>query len=129
MIVQVFGRFEAASAGVSGRRGERHMFSHGGIRNLVLNGARGPVGRLPRRRAARREVDVAAKGALVGILLLFERIVVVGQKTFRSGDVDLPLLLGHHLFPANVPGVGAVGHILHIEVGFFLHQLGIGGKI
>jgi len=108
MFVQVFGRFEVEAARMSRRGAEGHVFRHGGVRHFVLNRARRPVRRLPLAYAAGRKLDVAAKGALIGVIFLLKCVIVIRQKTFRSRHIDLSFELFHQHVPAGVPRVGAV---------------------
>ena len=129
MLLQMLGRMEVDSTGVSHCRRKRHVLHQGCIGRLVLNSPRNSIMRLPGLRSTLRQVNVTAQCALAGLGPLPECIVVVAQKTLRSRNIDVPFVLGHHLIPPDVPGIGADAHVLHWKIGLLRNQLGVIGEI
>src|ERR1035437_6074190 len=90
---------------------------------------RPPTIELVRPIAPWRVSHVAAKGALIAVFPAFEAVPVVGEKLLRHLDIDLPLILRHQFLPALVTGIGRAAHVAGIEIGLFLDEVGVAGKV
>src|ERR1039458_10503651 len=123
MLTQEFGSLKVKPARMAGRGGKCHPAGHGIVSDLVLYGPRRTVRRLYSLQPARRKINVSAKGTLVGIVLLFERVIVIPQKALRQLNIDPAFVFGHQSIPANVPGVGTGTRVLRGKVRFLADQL------
>src|SRR5664280_895350 len=121
---------EILSAGITGPSLQAHGFRHCGVRRLGRYCAPGRIWwPLPFGHATRRVGGMATEGTLVAVLLVFVAVSVVGEKLLGHLDIDLPLALRHQFLPAFVTGIGRAAHVAGIEIGIFLNEVRVAGKV
>ena len=111
-------------------RVHRHTIDHAGIGGFVLHSAAGAIGRLPACAATRRQIDPAAKGALVGKGAFLETVGVVAHEALREFEINFAFVLLNQRLPADAPGGGGRREIFGVEIFcFFGDELRVDGEV
>ena len=130
MVLEEVCRDEVGTAGVSGASDEAHFGGHGAISRLALHCAAGVIGvPVPFLHSAGRDVDMAAKRPLIGLLFFLEAVDVVRKELLRHVYVDFALRLLHDFLPASASSVGRGRSVIGIKSSFFFKDLRIAGEI